>query len=405
MNDLLADERVRRAFRIFEERAEEIDAEHVRICEVPAPPFGEAVRAAYLRERLRECGLAAAELDAEGNCVALRPGRSERPLLVLSAHLDTVFPEGTDFTVRRDSAGRMHAPGAADDGCGLAGLLAIARALEECRVETAGSILFVGTVGEEGEGNLRGVRHLLTAGGWAGRVDAFISLDGPGVERVTNAALASRRYRVRCRGAGGHSWGDFGTPNPVHAVGRAIARLAAYPAPKRPRTTFNVGRVEGGASVNVIPHEAAFDVDLRSESEEELRRLDAFFRRAAREAAEDENAARRSGTRPLELEVTLIGDRPGGETPPRERIVRLAVEATSAVGARPFLDRSSTDSNVPISLGIPAVTLGAGGSSANTHTLEEWYDPRGRAQGLRRALLVALGAVGLAPPPKRSPAD
>jgi len=169
MNDLLADERVRRAFRIFEERAEEIDAEHVRICEVPAPPFGEAVRAAYLRERLRECGLAAAELDAEGNCVALRPGRSERPLLVLSAHLDTVFPEGTDFTVRRDSAGRMHAPGAADDGCGLAGLLAIARALEECRVETAGSILFVGTVGEEGEGNLRGVRHLLTAGGWAGR--------------------------------------------------------------------------------------------------------------------------------------------------------------------------------------------------------------------------------------------
>jgi tripeptide aminopeptidase len=184
-------------------------------------------------------------------------------------------------------------------------------------------------------------------------------------------------------------------PNPVHAIGRAVARLAAYPAPKRPRTTFNVGRIEGGSSVNVIPQEAALDVDLRSESEEELRRLDAFFRRAAREAAEDENAARRSGTRPLELEVTLIGDRPGGETPPKERLVRLSLEATSVVAARPFLDRSSTDSNVPISLGIPAVTLGAGGSSANTHTLEEWYDPRGREQGLRRALLVALGLVGL----------
>jgi len=394
--DLLADERVRAAFRYFGERAGEIDAEHTRICEVPAPPFGESERAAYLRERLGECGLEGASVDAEGNCLALRPGRAERPLLVLSAHLDTVFPEGTDFTVRLDAAGRMHAPGAADDGCGLAGLLAVARALAECRVETEGSVLFVGTVGEEGEGNLRGVRHLLTAGEWAGRVDAFVSLDGPGVERVTNAALASRRYRVRCRGAGGHSWGDFGVPNPVHALGRAVARLAAYPAPKRPRTTFNVGRVEGGTGVNVIPREAAFDVDLRSESEEELRRLDAFFRRAAREAAEDENAARRSGAPPLELEVSLIGDRPGGETSPQERLVRLAVEATSAVGARPFLDRSSTDSNVPISLGIPAVTLGAGGSSANTHTLEEWYDPRGRDQGLKRALLVTLGAVGLA---------
>jgi tripeptide aminopeptidase len=395
LSELLADERVRRAFHFFVEQAAEIDAEHTRICEVPAPPFGEGARALYLRDKFRECGLENATIDEEGNCVALRPGRLERPLLVLSAHLDTVFPAGTDLTVRRDAAGRMHAPGAADDGCGLVGMLAIARALAECGVETKGSLLFVGTVGEEGEGNLRGVRYLLTAGEWAGRVDAFISLDGPGVERVTNAALASRRYRVRCRGVGGHSWGDFGVPNPVHAIGRAVARLAAYPAPKRPRTTFNVGRIEGGSSVNVIPQEAALDVDLRSESEEELRRLDAFFRRAAREAAEDENAARRSGTRPLELEVTLIGDRPGGETPPKERLVRLSLEATSVVAARPFLDRSSTDSNVPISLGIPAVTLGAGGSSANTHTLEEWYDPRGREQGLRRALLVALGLVGL----------
>jgi acetylornithine deacetylase/succinyl-diaminopimelate desuccinylase-like protein len=392
---LAAAERVRRAFRFFEERAAEFDDEHARICSTPAPPFGEAERAEHLRARLKECGLEGARLDEVGNCVALRRGRTERPLLVLSAHLDTVFPAGTDFTVRRDPSGRMHAPGIADDGCGLAAIVALTRALEECEVETAGSLLFVGTVGEEGEGNLRGVRHLLTAGEWAGRVDAFISIDGPGLERITHAALASRRYRVRCRGAGGHSWGDFGTANPVHALGRCVARLAAYPAPKRPRTTFNVGRIEGGCGVNVIPREASMDVDLRSESAEELGRLDAFFRRAARESADDENHARRASTPPLELEVRLIGDRPGGETPPTSPLVRLAVAATRALAAEPFLDCSSTDSNIAISRGLPAVTLGAGGTSGNTHTLDEWYDPRGRDLGLKRALLVALGVVGL----------
>jgi acetylornithine deacetylase/succinyl-diaminopimelate desuccinylase-like protein len=396
IRDLAASERVRRAFRFFEEQSESINEEHARICSVPAPPFGEGERAEYLRARFVECGLAGARLDAEGNCVALRSGREERPLLVVSAHLDTVFPAGTDCAVRLDAAGRMRAPGIADDGCGLAALIALARALEECGIETRGSLLFVGTVGEEGEGNLRGVRHLLTAGEWAGRVDAFVSLDGPGLERVTNAALASRRYRVRCLGVGGHSWGDFGVPNPVHALGRCVARLAAYPAPKRPRTTFNVGRIEGGCGVNVIPREASMDVDLRSEAVEELMRLDAFFRRAAREAAEDENASRRAGTPPLELDVRLIGDRPGGETSAEQPLVRLALEATRMLGAKSFLDCSSTDSNIAIARGIPAVTIGAGGASGSTHTLDEWYDARGRDAGLKRALLVALGMVGAA---------
>lgn len=396
LRELLADGRVLKAFRFFDEQTRKIDEEHARICSIPSPPFGERERALYLQEKFRERGLEGVEIDREGNCTALRRGRDLRPLLVLSAHLDTVFPSGTDFNVSLDAKGRMRAPGIADDGCGLVALVALARALDESEIETEGSILFVATVGEEGEGNLRGARFLLTEGEWAGRVDAFISLDGPGVERITNGALASRRYRVRCRGAGGHSWGDFGTPNPVHALGRAVARLASYPAPTAPRTTFNVGRIEGGSGVNVVPREAAMDVDLRSESEEELKRLDAFFRRAARESAEDENAARRAGTPPLELEVKLIGDRPGGETPPDHALVRLALEATRSVGvARPFLDRSSTDSNIPISRGVPAVTLGAGGSSGNTHTTDEWYDPCGRALGLRRALLVALGTVGL----------
>jgi acetylornithine deacetylase/succinyl-diaminopimelate desuccinylase-like protein len=392
--ELLGDGRVRRALRFFEERADEITEEHAGICAIPSPPFGEEARAEYLAARLRQCGVRDARTDAEGNCVAVRRGKDLRPLVVLSAHLDTVFPEGTSYTLRREGA-RMFAPGVADDGCGLAALVAVARALEEFEIATEGSILFAGTVGEEGEGNLRGARHLLTAGQWAKQIDAFISLDGPGVERITNAALASRRYRVRFAGAGGHSWGDFGAANPVHALGRAVARLAAYPAPASPRTTFNVGRVAGGTGVNVIAQEAAMDVDLRSESADELRRLDAFFRRAVREAAGEENAARRPASPPLELEMKLIGDRPGGVTPADSPLVRLAQAATRVVGYSPRLDCASTDSNVAVSLGVPAVTLGAGGASGCSHTLEEWYDPRNRDHGLKRALLLVLSLAGI----------
>jgi tripeptide aminopeptidase len=392
LKEILDSGRVRAALQFFEDRAAEITEEHVRICSIPSPPFGEGERAEYLCQKFRGLGLSDARLDAEGNCVALRRGRSLQPLLVVSAHLDTVFPPDTDFTVRREQS-KLLAPGIADDGCGLSALVALLAALEENGIETEGSLLFVGTVGEEGEGNLRGVRYLLTEGEWAGLVDAFISFDGPGVERITHAALGSRRYRVRLTGRGGHSWGDFGAANPVHAMGRAVARLSAYPAPKEPRTTFNVGRISGGSSVNVIPREAAMDVDLRSESAEELQRLDAFFRRAVREAADDENAARRAGAPPLELDLKLIGDRPSGETPKDALLVRICEEATRYLGCRTRLDRSSTDSNIAISLGIPAVTLGTGGTSGNSHTLDEWYDPRGRETGLKRALLVMLGMM------------
>jgi tripeptide aminopeptidase len=392
LRELLVSPKVRACFQFFDDHAIEITNEQIAICSIPAPPFGEARRAEYLCEKFRALGLTKAKIDEEGNAVALRCGRTLTPLLVVSAHLDTVFPPGTDFNVRREQQ-KLLAPGIADDGCGLAALIAILRALEECLVETQGSLLFVGTVGEEGEGNLRGARHLLTMGEWAGRIDSFISFDGPGIERITHAALGSRRYRVLLRGKGGHSWGDFGAANPVHALGRAIARLAAYPAPLSPRTTFNVGRIEGGASVNVIPREAAMDVDMRSESATELQRLDAFFRRAVREAVDDENAQRRAGDPPLEVDLKLIGDRPSGETPKDAAIVRIAEEATRYFGYHPRLDRSSTDSNVAISLGIPAITLGAGGASGNSHTLSEWYDPRGRETGLKRALLVMLGLV------------
>jgi tripeptide aminopeptidase len=392
--ELIDSPELQQAFQFIDSHLEKITEEHIRICSIPAPPFGEKERAEYLSKRFRELGLVDAQIDEEGNCLALRRGHSIAPLIVVSAHLDTVFPAATDLTVSR-SGGKLLAPGISDDGCGLAALMAIVEVLEAARIETEGSVLFAATVGEEGEGNLRGVRYLLTRGEWANRIDAFISFDGPGTDRITNGALGSRRYRVQLHGTGGHSWGDFGVANPVHALGRAITKLASYPAPKEPRTTFNVGRIEGGSSINAIPQQAMMDVDLRSAGAQELLKLDAFFRRSMREAADEENARRRNGERPLELKVTLIGERPSGETPADAPVVRLAWKATEALGSTPHLDQSSTDSNLPISLGIPAITLGAGGTSGNSHTLEEWYDPRGREVGLKRALLIILGLVGL----------
>jgi len=384
---------VARALRFFETDAEAITEEQIRICSVPATPFGEQERAEYLRQKFSDLGLTEVEIDEEGNCLGLLPGASLKPLLVVSAHLDTVFSKDDDFTVvKREN--KLFAPGIADDGCGLAALIAIARVIQNERIPLEGSLLFVGTVGEEGEGNLRGVRHLFTKGRWASQVDAFLSFDGPGLERITNRALGSRRYRVEFTGPGGHSWGDFGVPNPVHGIGRAISRLAGYPAPKDPRTTFNVGRVEGGTGVNSIPSRAAMEVDLRSAAESELQRLDAFFRRAMRDAADEENGSRRAGNPLLQLKLELIGERPTGETPSDSPLVELALEATRILGVEPRLDQSSTDSNLPISLGIPAITLGAGGTSGCSHTLDEWYDPRDRDKGLKRGLLVVLGMAG-----------
>jgi acetylornithine deacetylase/succinyl-diaminopimelate desuccinylase-like protein len=384
---------VKRALRFFETNAEAITAEHIRICSIPATPFAEQQRAEFLAERFRQLGLHDVSIDEEGNCLGLFKGSSPTPLVVVSAHLDTVFPNGTDFHVRREGQ-RLLAPGIADDGCGLVALIAIVQALQTAQVPFEGSLLFVGTVGEEGEGNLRGVRHLLTRGHWSRRkIDAFLSFDGSGMDRITNRALGSRRYRVELTGPGGHSWGDFGLPNPVHAIGRAISGLAAYPVPKDPRTTFNVGSIEGGTSVNAIPERAAMEVDLRSAGEEQLRRLDSFFRRAMKEATDEENNHRRPGDPLLKLQLDLIGERPSGETPADSPLVKLAIEATRFLGVEPRLDQSSTDSNLPISLGIPAITLGAGGTSGSSHTLAEWYDPRDRDKGLKRGLLVILGLV------------
>lgn len=393
VQDMLSAPEIQRAFLFIDETQKETSEELIRICEIPAPPFKEYSRAEYIRQRFEELGLHRARIDSEGNVIAERPGRFTHPRVAVSAHLDTVFPEGTDVKVRCEGR-RLFAPGIADNTCGVVSLPVIARALSLAEVKTEGTIYFVATVGEEGEGNLRGVRHLFTEGEFRTGIDAFISLDGPGVERITNRALGSRRYRVSLSGPGGHSWGDFGVVNPVHALGRAIARFAAYPAPLAPRTSYNVGIIEGGSSVNSIPEWASMTVDMRSVSSEEINKLETYLRRVIELATREENLQRATSGTSLSYEMELIGDRPSGETPIESPIVQAAIKCSRALGIEPRLDCSSTDSNIPISLGLPAITIGAGGMSGNCHCLTEWYDPLGRELGLKRVLLLLVALAG-----------
>jgi tripeptide aminopeptidase len=394
ISGLLSDQRVKNAFAFIENSGSRFTAEHIRICEIPAPPFKEQERARFFASRFAELGLSDVHTDSEGNVIGFFRGQSEDPLLVLSAHLDTVFPEGTNVVVNREGS-RLCAPGIADDTAGLGALIGLIQTLNAAQIKTRGTIAFVSTVGEEGEGDLRGARHLFSEGRLAGRVNTFISFDGPGVDFITHQALGSRRYRIKLLGPGGHSWGDFGVVNPVHALGRAIAKIADYRAPVDPRTTYNIGRIEGGESVNVIPDSASMDVDLRSASENELVKLEEFMLAAINRAVLDENATRASSGRKLKAEIKIIGNRPSGEIPRDAVIVRTAIEASRALGINPILNRASTDSNIPISLGIPAVTIGVGGISGDSHRLSEWYDPAGRELGYKRALLLALAIVGM----------
>ncbi|MGH9832669.1 MAG: M20/M25/M40 family metallo-hydrolase, partial [Blastocatellia bacterium] len=393
-NSLLHDEQVKRAFDFIDFSDARFTAELIRICEIPAPPFKEQGRGRYFAARFTELGLSDVHTDSEGNVIGFYRGQSDEPLLVLSAHLDTVFPEGTDVRVRRTGS-RLLAPGIADDAAGLAALIGLIQTLNAAQMKLRGTIAFVATVGEEGEGDLRGVRHLFSEGRLVGRVSAFVSFDGTGVDFITHQALGSRRYRVTLTGPGGHSWGDFGVVNPVHALGRVIARMADYRAPVEPRTTYNIGRIEGGESINVIPQSASMYVDLRSASEIELSRLEDFLLAAVNHAVVDENALRAASGRKLQVELAIIGNRPSGEISRDSLLVRTAIEATRALGVNPILNRASTDSNIPISLGIPAITIGAGGVSNDSHRLSEWYDPTGRELGYKRALLIALGMTGI----------
>jgi acetylornithine deacetylase/succinyl-diaminopimelate desuccinylase-like protein len=286
-------------------------------------------------------------------------------------------------------------PGVSDNACGIVSLVTLARALDAGNILTEGTVYFVATVGEEGEGNLRGVRYLFNSGEFEAGVDAFISLDGPGLERITHRAPGSRRYRVTISGPGGHSWGDFGIVNPVHALGRAIARFSSYPAPLAPRTSYNVGVVEGGSSVNAIPAIASMVVDMRSVSSDEIDKLETHLRRVVEIAVREENSQRSMSGTSLSCTFERAGDRPSGETPIDSDIVRAAIECSRVLGIEPRLDCSSTDSNIPISLGVPAITVGVGGVSGNCHSLTEWYEPHGRELGIKRLLLLTASLAGV----------
>lgn len=363
--------------------------QQVSLCEIPAPPFGEARRGEELAARFRVLGLTDVRTDSVGNVIGVRRGSGAGPRVALSAHLDTVFPESTEVRVRREGA-RLLGPGIGDDCRGLAVLLAVARAMLAAGLPASGEVVFVGTVGEEGPGNLRGVRHLFERQS-AGRIDYFLSVDGTGLG-LTARAVGSHRYRVTVKGPGGHSYGDFGMPNPIHALGRAIAAVGDLTVPASPRTTFNVGIVTGGTSVNSIPMTGAMDVDLRSESQTALDSLDAALRRAVDLALAAEQARwPRSAVR-LSAGWDEIGKRPAGAQPDTALIVRTALAAAGVLGFAPRPGASSTDSNLPMSLGIPAVTLDGGGRGDGAHSLGEWYEDGAEGwKGPQWALLTVLG--------------
>jgi acetylornithine deacetylase/succinyl-diaminopimelate desuccinylase-like protein len=314
---------------------------------------------------------------------------------MLSAHLDTVFPAGTDVQVEHD-ASRWTAPGISDNGTGLAALIAIARALRAAQIQPQLTILFVANVGEEGEGNLRGMRAMIAA--YGSRLKAVIALDGSSIDHVTTKALASRRVEVVITGPGGHSWSDFGLPNPINALVRASVRFINTKVPASPRTTFNLGQISGGTSVNSIPHEASLKVDIRSESDDELARLESALRECIAAGVRDEMESSRDRSRgKLEFKVDLLGSRPGGELRSDSPLLAALRAADDFVGNQSRAERSSTDANIPLSLGIDAISIGAGGNGGGAHSLQEWYDPAGREMGLQRALLTLLGVSGVAP--------
>lgn len=390
----LADQpQVRAALDWFVKNLQWINDEQMRLTEIPAPSFEEEKRAAAVKALLAAAGLTV-HTDKIGNVIGELRGLNDRECILLTAHLDTVFPAGTDVQVRRESE-RMLAPGISDNGTGLAALVAVARALQAAKLKPQRTILFAANVGEEGEGNLRGMRALIDA--YRSKIRAAIVLDGSGTDHVTTKALASRRLEVVVTGPGGHSWSDFGMVNPINALVRGSQRFINTRVPSAPRTTFNLGQIEGGTSVNSVPHDATLKVDLRSESEEELGRLETALRDCMGAGVKDEMDNARDRTKgKLEWKVTVIGSRPGGELAPDSALLASLRAADDFLGNQSRVERSSTDANIPLSLGMDAVSIGAGGNGGGAHSLQEWYEPAGRELGLQRVLLTLLGVSGVA---------
>ncbi len=367
--------------------------QQVSLCEIPAPPFKEAARGRALRDRFVALGVQQVRIDAEGNVIGELRGALPGPTVLLSGHQDTVFPEGTDVKVKRDGS-KLSGPGIGDDCRGLAVLLTVVKQITAAKVPFAGRLLVVATVGEEGPGNLRGVRAIFRTP-LKDSIDTFLSIDGTGFG-ITNGGVGSNRYRVSYVGPGGHSYGAFGMPNPIHAMGRAIAKIADLQATTEPKVTFNVGIVSGGTSVNSIPDKGVMEVDLRSESATALANIDGRLQAALRQALDEERARWPQSKVPLSMRIDTIGLRPAGRTPDTASVVRIALAASKVMNVYSPLTISSTDANIAMNLGIPALTLDGGGIGKGAHSLDEWYDDRTDGfKGPQWVMLAVLGMLGV----------
>jgi len=395
---LAGSSQVRAAFDQFRSQESQFAHWQLEATKVAAPPFGEAARGAWLADRFRELGLTDVQVDEVGNVFGVRPGCGSR-FVALSAHIDTVFPAATPLNIRQE-ASRLYGPGVSDNGAGIAAMLAVASVCGSARISHALPFVFIGNVGEEGEGDLRGMRHVFATPRWRDAIAYSVIVDGAGSDTVVAEALGSRRFEVIVRGPGGHSWSDFGAPNPIIALSRAIEVFRQTPVLAAPKTTFNVGTIRGGTSVNSIPESASMRVDLRSTSMAEIDRLERALRLALEQAVALENrAAAQHGTRrpqAVQSEVLEIGNRPAGELAPGARLLKVIRAVDVQLGNTAQVQRASTDANIPLSLGREAIAIGGGGSGGGAHTLQEWYDCHGRDLGLRRILLTMLTLSGVA---------
>jgi acetylornithine deacetylase/succinyl-diaminopimelate desuccinylase-like protein len=394
---VMDDPKFKAALAVLDRDHDRLVADIITLTEIPSPPFKEDRRGAAYLEMFRGAGLTNVERDPAGNVLGLRRGAGGGPLIAIAAHLDTVFPEGTDVRVKREGT-RLSAPGIGDDTRSLAVLLAIIRAMDAAGIRTSSDILFVGDVGEEGAGDLRGMKQLFLKGAYANRIKLFVSIDGEGEGAdITHGAVGSKRYRVTFTGPGGHSYGDFGLVNPAFALGRAIEKFSRIAVPASPKTTFSVGVVGGGTSVNSIPRESWMDVDMRSESPAELETLHRTVRALMQQAADEENAARSTAEGRITVDLKLTGDRPSGQTPKDAPLVQTAAAVIRALGLTPALSFSSTDANIPISLGIPAITIDSGGTGGRAHALDEWIDVEKTSslRGIEAALVLLLALAGM----------
>ena len=390
-SQVASDAEVREALQLIQQAEPETVREQFRITEIPAPPFKEDIRAAYYLKQMQDRGLSDAYIDREGNVIGVRKGTGDGPTFLIAAHLDTVFPEGTDTKVEL-RGGRYFAPGIGDDSRGLAAILSVISALEESGIETTGDIMFAGNVGEEGRGDLRGVKAIFRD---HPQIDGFVSVDGTRLRRITNGGTGSRRFEFHFKGPGGHSFGAFGIASAVHAMGRAISKIAEIETPRFPRTTFTVGTVEGGISVNSIAADATFAIDMRSNDREQLARLEAQAKKLALEAVNEENIRWGNGET-ITVEFNLIGDRPVGITATDNTIVQAAALAFDQLNIDlQQLSTSSTDANVPMALGIPAITIAGGGTGGGAHSPGEWFIPLDSHLGPQTALLITLSLVGV----------